>query len=69
MESYEELLALYNKILEENRKLKSENEELKRQLGLAEPSVTTSDLPEAVVTKHSFVGADVDDFSNQTACF
>jgi len=53
MKSYEELLALYNKILEENKKLKSENAELKRQLGIAELSVATADLPEAAVTKHS----------------
>ena len=53
MKSYEELLALYNKILKENNKLKSENTELKRQLGIAEPSVTTADLPEAAVTRHS----------------
>ena len=53
MKSYEELLVLFNKILEENKKLKSENAELKRQLGIAEPSVTTADLPEAAVTKHS----------------
>ena len=53
MKSYEELLALYNEILEENKKLKYENAELKRQLGIPESSITTPDLPEAAVTKHS----------------
>jgi len=53
MKSYEELLVLFNKILEENKKLKSENAELKRQLGIAEPPITTPTLSEAAVTKHS----------------
>ena len=53
MKSYEELLTLYNKILKENNKLKSENTELKRQLGIAEPPITTPTLSEVAVTKHS----------------
>lgn len=53
MKSYEELLTLYNNILEENRKLKSENTELKRWLGITEPSVIPPALPEPAVTKHS----------------
>ena len=45
MKSYEELLALYNEILEENKKLKYENAEMKRQIGIPESSIITPDLP------------------------